>query len=102
MARKAAQPGFHAVEAFADGGEAQTVNDPLDRPYLFIDAVPVGVRQANAGREIAKRYMIAAECLEGSIRVYHLVVGVRVQELDWLIMHHLPQELRDGFAFVEP
>ena len=38
MARQTAEPGFHGVEAFADGGEAQPVDDPLDRADLFIDA----------------------------------------------------------------
>ena len=62
----------------------------------------IAVCQANAGREVSKGDMVAAQRLQRCIGVHHLVVGVGVQKLDRLVVHHLTKELRDGLALVEP
>jgi hypothetical protein len=51
---------------------------------------------------IAERDMIAAERLQREIGIGDLVVGVRIQQLDGLVVHHLAQQRGDRLSLVEP
>src|SRR3546814_2006923 len=46
--------------------------------------------------------MITAERLQRHIGVRHLVIGVRIQKLRGLVVHHLAQQRGDRLALVEP
>src|SRR5260370_573974 len=45
---------------------------------------------------------VAAERLQGQVRIDDFVVGVAVEQLDRLVVHHLAQQLGDRFPLVEP
>ena len=46
--------------------------------------------------------MVAAELLQREVGIGDLVVGVAVEQLDRLVVHHLAQQGGDGLALVEP
>ena len=102
MAGQRAEPGFDRVYALADGGEAETVDDALDRADLFIRPGAIRVRHGDRRRKVAEGNVIAAERLEREIGIDHLVVGIAVEQLDRLVVDDLAQHRGDRLALVEP
>ena len=89
VTRQTSKPCFDGIQAFADTGETKTVDDPLDGAHLFLDAQPVGIHNAYGRREITKGYMIAPKRLQCGVGIDHFVVGVGIEELYRLVVHHL-------------
>ena len=102
MPRQARQPGLDRVDAFADRGEAERMDDALGGAQLFFGARAVAVRHGDRRREIAEGDMIAAERLQRGIGVDDLVVGVAVEQLRRLVVHDFAQQGGQRLALVEP
>ena len=62
MAGQAAEPGLHRIDAFAQAGEAQAVDDPFDGTDLLVRTMAIGVRNRDGRGEIAEGDMVAAGC----------------------------------------
>src|SRR3546814_15989234 len=75
MAGQRAEPGFHRVDAFSDCGEAESVDDPLDRTDPPIGARATAIRHGDRRGEIADSELNATERLEREIGIVKLVVG---------------------------
>ena len=102
MAGQRSEPGLHRVDALADAGEAQTVDDPLDDADLFPGASPIGIADGDGRCIIAESDMVAAKRLKREIGIDHLVVCIAVGERHRLVHHHFAHQLGDGLALVEP
>src|SRR3546814_1177817 len=85
MAGQAQQPGFDRVHAFADAGEPQSVDDPLDDADLFVRTYTILVADRDGGGVVAERNMVAAKRLQGEIAIGHLVVGIAVGQRNRLV-----------------
>ena len=99
---QAREPGFDRVHPLADAGEAEPVDDPLDRADLVLDAGAILVGDGDRRGEVAEGDMVAAQRLECQIGVGGLVVGIAVEQLDRLVVDHLAQHRGDRLALVEP
>ncbi len=102
LAGQRRQPRLDRVHALADGGEAKPVDDPLDGTNLVLNTGGVGVGHGDRRGEVTEGDMITAERLQRQIGIDHLVVGIAVEQLRWLVVHHLAQHRGDRLAFIEP
>src|SRR3546814_11197280 len=102
MAWQTRQPCLHRVDALTNTGEAEAVNDPLDRPDFFLDPCAALIGDRDRRGQITEANMIAAERLQGEVGVNDLVVGVAVEKLRGLVVDQLAQTRRTRLAIVEP
>src|SRR3546814_4799310 len=64
MAGQARQPGFDRVHAFADAGEPQSVDDPLDDADLFVRTYTIRSEEHTAELQSLMRTSDAVFCLK--------------------------------------
>src|SRR3546814_7508437 len=97
-----AEPVLDRVDALADAGEAEPVDDALDSADLVLDAAAVLIGDGERRRQITEGDMVATQCLQGEIGVRRLVVGVAVEQLRRAVVDDLAQQRCDRLALVEP
>ena len=73
MAGQRAEPGLDRVHALADAGEAEPVDDPLDRADLLLDPGAVGIGDGDRRGQIAEGDMPANSAAGHEASIDHLV-----------------------------
>src|SRR3546814_8609881 len=102
MAWQTRQPCLHRVDALTNTGEAEAVNDPLDRPDFFLDPCAALIGDRDRRGQITEANMSAAERMQGEVGVNDLVVGVAVEKLRGRSEEHtseLQSLMRSSYAF---
>ncbi|MPM45569.1 hypothetical protein SDC9_92257 [bioreactor metagenome] len=96
------QPGIDRVERFGDGDEAPALDDALHHAQLLVGLRRVGIEYRHRGGDIAEGHLIAAQLLQGSIRIGGLVAGIRVHQRGFLLEDGFAQQRDDVLALGEP
>ena len=102
MAGQRAEPGLYRIDALANAGKTQSVDDPLNGAGFIVSGPGVHVDHRDGGGEIAETDMTAAKRLQGRVGVTRLVVGVAINQGRRLIGQHFAQDGGDRLAPGEP
>src|SRR3546814_20439193 len=93
MAWQTRQPCLHRVDALTNTGEAEAVNDPLDRPDFLLDPCAALICARDRLGPITQAHMISAAPLHGTVGSDDLFVGVPFAQLPGLFVAP-PYQLR--------
>jgi hypothetical protein len=96
------QPRIHGVERFGDGDEAPALDDALHHAQLLVGHGGVGVQHGHGRRQVAEGDLIAAQLLQGGVRVGRLVAGVGIDQRAFLLEDRFAQQRDDVLALGEP
>lgn len=92
LPRQAAEPGFHGIDALADGRKAPAIDHPLDRADLLVRLMRVLVGYSDGRRDVAEGNEIVAKLGESCVGIERLVAGVRVEQCRLFVEHDLLED----------
>jgi hypothetical protein len=102
VARNRRQPRIHGVERFGDGDEAPALDDALHHAQLLVGHGGIGIEHGHRGGDVAEGDLIAAQLLQGRVRIGRLVAGVGIDQRAFLLEDRFAQQRDDVLALGEP
>ena len=102
IARHRGQPGLHGVQGLRNGHKATALDDALHHPQLLVGRVGVGIQYGHGCSDVAEGDLIAAQLLQGRVRVRGLVAGIGIDQRAFLLEDGFAQQCQDVLALGEP
>lgn len=96
------QPPIDCVERFGDGDKAASLDDALHHAQLFVGHGRVAIEHRHRGGEVAEGDLIAAQLLQGGVRVGRFVAGIRVHQGRFLLEDRFAQQRDDVLTLGKP